>query len=148
MSDSILKLIPTSPLFIPNSISQINANEYLKSIYISNEIKIATTDNIEFIDCGENFEEVICPYCKQSLDMEWWSETMSALYESHFNEASFELPCCSQTSQIFDLLYKENCGFSKFVIEVLNPDIDLTPVQLSELERIISCKLKVIKAYY
>jgi hypothetical protein len=148
MSESILKLIPTSPLFIPNPMFQVNVNRHLKSIFVNNEIKITTTDNIEFIDCGENLEEVICPYCKQPLDIECWSETMSSLYESHFTEASFELSCCNQTSQIFDLVYKENCGFSKFVIEVLNPEKELTPVQLFELEKILSCKLKVIKAYY
>lgn len=148
MSDYILKIIPASPLFVPCSISQINAYRHLKSIYINNDIKLTTNDEVEFIDCGENFHEVICPYCKQSLNMEWWGEKMGAIYESHFNEASFELPCCSNNTHIFDLLYKENCGFSKFVTEVINPDIDLTPVQISELERIISCNLKVIKAYY
>lgn len=113
MSDSILKLIPSIPSFIPNSTAQIALMEYLNSIFSNTKIKISITNNIEFIDCGENFQEVVCPYCKQPLNMEWWGETMSILYEKHFIEAFFELPCCSQTTQIFDLIYKENCGFFK-----------------------------------
>jgi hypothetical protein len=148
MSDSILKLIPSIPSFIPNSTAQIALMEYLNSIFSNTKIKISITNNIEFIDCGENFQEVVCPYCKQPLNMEWWGETMSILYEKHFIEAFFELPCCSQTTQIFDLIYKENCGFSKFVIEVFNPEIKLTVPQLSELEKILGCELKVINAYY
>lgn len=96
MSDSILKLIPSIPSFIPNSTAQIALMEYLNSIFSNTKIKISITNNIEFIDCGENFQEVVCPYCKQPLNMEWWGETMSILYENISLKHSLNYPVAAK----------------------------------------------------
>jgi hypothetical protein len=34
-------------------------------------------DSIQFYDSGENFENILCPFCKNELDIEWWQEEMS-----------------------------------------------------------------------
>ncbi len=148
MSDYLFKLIPKDPQYIPNINSQNDSRAFLKLIYDKNKILIKITDNIEFIDCGENFEEIICPNCNHLLDMGWWGQMMSLVYEKHFSEPYIEMPCCKQTCQIYDLQYKWDCGFAKFVIEILNPEEEPSCSQLTELEKIIGCELKLIRAYY
>ena len=148
MSYYLFKLIPKDPQYIPNINLQKEVKGFLQLIYDDYKILIRITDNVEFIDCGENFEDIICPKCNHSLDMGWWGQTMSLMYENHFSEPDFVLPCCNKMCRIYDLQYKWDCGFSKFVIEILDPEEELSYSQLAELEKVIGCELKVIRARY
>lgn len=55
--------------------------------------------------------------------MDDWQEMMSLSYEkSYLNNIDILLPCCKKISTLNNLKYQSDCGFAKFVIEVLNPE--------------------------
>jgi hypothetical protein len=77
MSDSFLKLMPTDPKFVPQEEHIKRTIDVLQRILPrAEDISPCLHDAVEFVDPGENFEEVQCPCCKEDLDMEgkvYWS---------------------------------------------------------------------------
>ncbi len=146
MSDYIVKLIPVNPSYIPNKKSLKQAKKYLKAIK-AEEINFNFSDSVDFIDCGENFESVVCPFCNKNIEIGQWQEAMDKAYKKYFNDLSIYLPCCGNISDLNNLVYKGECGFSKFTIVIHNPDIDFSKEKVLELELLMKCKLKIIKAH-
>ncbi|RYE04868.1 MAG: hypothetical protein EOP33_08290, partial [Rickettsiaceae bacterium] len=60
MSSTILKVIPTDPSYAPNKLEQDDATKFLSKLYDRKQIEFKSTDTIEFIDQGENFDSVSC----------------------------------------------------------------------------------------
>ncbi|WP_160676419.1 hypothetical protein [Clostridium sp. C8-1-8] len=123
MADTIYKIIPESHSFFPSNIRDINgAVNILKTYVKADNISWQSFENTTFIDCGSNFELVKCPHCGADISIEYWQEMMSRSYEeSRFDDLNIYLQCCNKASKLNDLQYIEDCGFAKFVIEILNP---------------------------
>jgi hypothetical protein len=63
MSETILRLIPNNPTFVPDLVAQQAAQRHLKSLFPpSIDITIRVTEQIEFIDQGQNLEGIYCPF--------------------------------------------------------------------------------------
>lgn len=149
MPDNILKLIPTSPGYIPDAMAQRKVRDLL-DLYLPEGtlVRISVTDEIRFIDQGSNWERVLCPICGTELNIEWWQQAMDDAYRTQFTNLSVRLPCCSAVSSLNDLDYEWPAGFARFVIEISNPNTDLDDQQMHSLERILGCKLRKIWAHY
>lgn len=153
MSTTFLKIIPTSPSYVPDQAQQDLAKAYLDSIFKDHEIEFATTDSIEFIDQGENFESVSCNVCNRPISMEVWQEQMDMAYKTQFSNLDFVTPCQHQTT-LNDIHYNSPAGFSKFVIRISEPDTEIDPENevykknLKQLEFILGTPLKMIWARY
>jgi hypothetical protein len=148
MSDTILKLIPSNPGFIPDKESLIAARSFLDIAFKGSEIEVIQTENIEFVDQGANFESMNCNLCGQLIDDETWQDAMDMAYETHFENLAFTTPCCAQTSSLNNILYTWPAGFAKFCISILNPAVDAEQHQLAEIERILGISIKKIWAHY
>jgi hypothetical protein len=148
MSETVLKLIPESPSYIPSKPQQDSAKALLSKVYRNNQIEFATTDTIEFVDQGENFESVSCNLCGKTIDVEYWQIAMDTAFQNHFEDLAFNTPCCNKQTSLNALYYHSAAGFSKFVIIVTNPETKIQPKDLEDLQQVLGTKLKTVWAHY
>lgn len=151
MSDDFLRLIPTTPSYVPEPANQAKAVESIRSIIPQAEsVMTQTHETIEFIDQGSNFRSVACPSCKATLEISWWQAAMDSSFETEFTDLSVVTPCCSAPTSLNDLLYDMPAGFAKFVIEAMNPSCgkDLSQESIEQLQSILGCRIRQIWAHY
>jgi hypothetical protein len=146
MGDANLTIIPEVPDYIPEMSSQLKARKILETIYSNKELSLETSNEIQFVDQGENLESVSCNICGKQLQIEEWQTLMGGSYKQQFKDLSFITPCCKNKTFLNELTYNTPAGFSKFKITILNPDVILTETELSKLENILGTKLKTIIA--
>ena len=149
-SGNQLKIIPTEPNYEPSTEQQKEAIKYLTTEFSKNEISSALTKNVEFIDSGENFESVSCNLCGLNIDIDNWQEAMDKAFQTSFSDLSLLTPCCNKQTGLNDLEYDMPSGFSKYVIEVIDPDMsDNQKTDLiKNLTGILGHDMKLIWAHY
>ena len=147
MSDHWVALIPRDPEYVPSSSQAEAALAFLRELAPESEEVTATTDDrILFRDCGENLESISCPFCSASLDHDWWSDRMSEDHDGQgFFLRSFRVPCCGESASLNQLIYRFDEGFSRFILEAMNPNIGrLTAHQVERLTGLLGTPLRVI----
>ncbi|MDD5760080.1 MAG: hypothetical protein PHI06_13475 [Desulfobulbaceae bacterium] len=149
MSDNILKLIPSSPTYVPGE-SAINKAVDLIQVFLplAEDISIEISEFPRFIDQGSNWERVTCPNCNAVIDIDWWQQAMDKAFKNGFKNLVVEVPCCNLEVSLNDLRYEWPAGFAKFSIEIRNPQIELSELKLKELEHILGSSIKKIWAHY
>lgn len=150
MSVEYVQLIPEYPYYIPPKQAQSVAQEALSRLLPrAAEISISVYDTAQFIDQGENFERVSCPFCSADL-RSWWGSAMNTAYKNRFENLSVTLPCCHRQTSLNNLRYQMPAGFARFVLSARNPDSgrNLTDDELEPIERELNCKIKQIWARY
>ena len=149
MSDTILKLIPVDPFFIPDENAQQAALELLTAWLPTADVVNGTaSDEVNFVDPGMNLQQIFCPGCGSPLDMEVWQGFTDATYAIQFADLTVTMPCCGAVGSLNDLHYDWPAGFARYVLESLNPNADLDDDQLDELAHILGCPLRKIWAVY
>ncbi|WP_316569393.1 hypothetical protein [Neobacillus sp. YIM B06451] len=149
MSDYVIKLIPRQPEFTPSLSELKEAELFIQTIteYFS-DIQVILTDEVRFIDQGENCESISCQFCHNGLSVDWWQDAMAEAYTSQFNNLQVIVPCCKKESSLNDLHYKWNAGFARFSIEFYNPIAADFDTISTKLEEVLSCKFRKVLAYY
>ncbi|MGE5549820.1 MAG: hypothetical protein ACM3ZC_04710 [Bacteroidota bacterium] len=150
MSDSVLKVIPMESKFMPTQEAQDRAEEFFSSLFPeADEISIDISEEVIFVDQGENLERVLCPACGATLEMDWWVEVMNVAAEGKFSILDVQLPCCGLKTTLNDLRYEWPAGFARFVMEARNPGAcELDDQSKQQLESILGCKLRIVNALY
>ena len=161
MSDDYLKIIPTSPDHVPPSRTHKHALTLLESFFPEGEdFQAEIYDEIEFIDQGENIGAVFCPSCKKRLEMNhftegdpivaWWYDLAETMEDTAVTAIEIKMPCCGQVARLMDIEFDWPAGFARFELNVMNPNVgdNLTESQLHELEKILGCRLKQVRAHY
>lgn len=134
MSDHFLRFIPKDPAFVLDQ---------------ADEVSVEATESVQFVDAGSNFESLSCPLCTADLDIEWWTESMERAFVGKLPELGVETPCCNRRTSLNDLDYVWPQGFARFLLQATNANVsDLPDGLLADLERILSCELRVIRAHY
>ena len=146
MSDHWIIVIPKSPDYVPPEAAQKRAVALLRSLAPrADSVEAETSDQIRFIDCGANFERVVCPACAGEVDVDWWSDWMSKELESDLPLRAVQLPCCGTVKALHQLIYEWPQGFARFSLEAMNPSIgELPEEEREELEHVLGCPLIVI----
>lgn len=149
MSDNYLRLIPSSPVFIPDKIAIDKAIFLLEEDFpFPDMVRVSVSDSPRFVDQGANLERVACPCCNQTLDLEWWQNAMDYASTNGFQNLNVKAPCCSIETTLNDLIYDWPAGFARFLIEISNPKVDITDVRINQLETILGSPLRKIWAHY
>lgn len=148
MSSTILRIIPATPSFIPSVKHIKKALSRLHAFYNNRQIDYNIFDTIEFIDQGENFDNVSCDKCDVLIDIEMWQDAMDKAYKTKFENLDFITPCCNKNTSLNNLNYHSPAGFSKFIININDADKDLDNESLQELEMILGSTLKLLWAHY
>lgn len=148
MSSDILKLIPSSPEYVPDEGAQRHIYDLFASCVPRAIVHSEVTEEVRFIDQGANWERVVCPACGAEIDTEWWQKSMDIAYQTKFTALLVDTPCCGKRYSLNDLCYEWPAGFARFVIEVHNLGMDINDNMVYSLEQILGCKLRKIWAHY
>jgi hypothetical protein len=163
----MFKVIPEERGFVPPvSRHELAIRKLEEFTPEGEEVEIRVYPHLEFIDQGENLEAIVCPCCKHRLEIdhfsendpigEWWQQA-NVEADVHRGKDVFELnpdavcqmPCCQARVKFIDFEFDWPGGFAKFELTVSNPNLEtLTREQIQELEEILACRLKFIRAYY
>jgi len=146
MSDHWIGIIPLDPFFVPSDDAIAQAENFMADLMPeAEEIKGEITDSVRFRDCGANLEAIRCPFCATELSSEWWSEQMSDDWDDGFDLRPVNLPCGHLVGSLNDLRYDFDQGFSRFILDAMNPNIGvLSPADVQRFEAILGCPVKVI----
>ena len=148
MSSTVLKIIPTNPAYVPGTSEQEKAKDFLGKHYDKAQIEFTTTNTIEFVDQGANFDSVSCNFCGKNIETEVWQNAMDKAYEKQFTDLTFATPCCNKKTSLNDLTYHSAAGFAKFVMTISDAKNELTDKDFKELEEIIGSPIRNIWAHY
>ena len=150
MSEHFLSLIPTTPEYVPVAEALARARELFAGfVPAADEIEARITDEIEFVDQGENFERVRCPNCAAELAMEWWQEAMDTAYQTRFQNLKVTTVCCGFTTSLNELDYHWPAGFARFCLRVRGPrQKEVAPEHIRKLEEVLSTPLRQIWTHY
>lgn len=118
-----------------NDDSKNNEIGFLKSVLETlieynpeKEIAVYIGNDVIFVDCGENFNNVYCPKCSTEIT-EDWQDFMGKASENNFKDLEIKTKCCDFKTDLNSLNYDEKCGFSKVVFTIYSYD----PNSISEL---------------
>jgi hypothetical protein len=118
-----LIFLPIEPNFQPTDEQFKQSMALLESDYPDSEIIGDCFEYTQFIDAGQHFDTIYCPYCNTEIPLETWQNWMtSAFQNSQFENLAITTACCSKQSQLSSLNYSGEDGFSSFVIRVNNPE--------------------------
>ncbi len=145
MTDHFLILIPTDPHYITQPDRAQAANDYLLSVLPQAEdIVWMSSDDLTFVDCGNNFERVICPACGTELPITTWQQMMDGAFANQFADLQITMPCCGAVGSLNDLHYEWPAGFARFSLEALNPNADLDGEQIHAVADMLGCPVRKI----
>ena len=147
MSDNYLRLIPTEPAYVPAAEAGRHAERLLRGLLArAAVVRALVEEHVEFVDQGGNFQGVFCPACAADLG-EWWPGAMDRASAGRFADLSVVLPCCGAAASL--MRYEWPAGFARFVLEAMNPGVPaLFAAQIAQLEQLVGCPLRVIRAHY
>lgn len=148
MSDHIVKIIPdnTDITFEKTVVSKII--DLIKAYTAADAVEFTEYDNISFIDCGENLQEICCPVCGSELDFQWWGEALSEVEEIGFSDLIITLPCCKSECSLNALDYRMPCGFSKGEIDIINPEKNISDELIKEISSLCGFDVRMIESHY
>jgi hypothetical protein len=149
MADTFLRLIPEDPQLVPSATARERAAIILRrALPLAEDVANLVTQDVRFVDCGDNFERVACAYCGADLG-EWWTLAMELGHEGRFRDLRATTPCCGRRTTLNALAYSWPVGFARFTLEVLNPGLDSLPDRIHQrLEDVLACRLRLIWAHY
>jgi hypothetical protein len=102
------------------------------------------SDAPEFFDCGENFENVFCPFCQTDIQ-ERFDDAISRWFESDDRTSlAVEMPCCGRATTLNDLDYVWPQGLACVGLELMNPGPDLEPEELRRVEDALGMPVRII----
>lgn len=148
MSDSFLRYVPVDPRFQPEPAAADHAKALLASYLPEAQAVVAEfSDQVQFVDPGENWSGVFCPHCNADAEP-WWSDAVSRAYEDRFRSLDITMPCCGVVVSLNDLRYVWPVAFGRFVLEAMNPNVKgLSAPQMSALAQVVGCPLREIAAH-
>jgi hypothetical protein len=148
MSSTVLKIIPTDPLYVPGKTQMDSAKSLLAKLYKKNKISVITTDTIEFVDPGSNFDSVSCNLCGRNIEIEDWQNAMDKADEHQFSDLTIITSCCHRKTSLNDLTYHSPAGFSKFIITIQDAQTEIGDKDLIQLQEAMGTAVRIIWAHY
>ncbi|GCE06874.1 hypothetical protein [Dictyobacter aurantiacus] len=149
MSENFLRLIPIDPQYVPSQVAQYQVKSLLASFLPEKEIQVKLSEEVAFIDAGNNLELIQCPACEAPVSCEWWSAMMDHAYaSSHFLNLNVTMPCCATMVSLNNLHYMWPVGFARFVIEIRAPERGLAERLQPLIQPMLGCPIRKIHAHY
>jgi hypothetical protein len=144
MSDNWVTFIPSDPDALPSRAAADKAVELLKTFAPDGEVVAKFAERTEFHDGGGNWSGVNCPKCGADVE-DWWGDAIDNASASEFKDLSITTPCCGHSTTLNDLNYVWPAGFSRFVLEAMNPNVEQTTTEQDQaLSEALGLKLRKI----
>lgn len=125
MSDDVLSVIPTDPMWQPDPGAGERALALFRVIVPGGEETEATWhDLIEPIEAGGNLTRITCNRCRQDIDVEDYRDLVDEMIGDDDGLAFLGIvaPCCGTPTSLNDLEYDWASGFARFELAAWNPD--------------------------
>ncbi len=152
MSDHFIALIPQDPKARPGPDTLLALKTNLAAMCKTDEVRIKDYgQRLQFIDCGENLEDIRCPSCDTVVDIKWWGQRMDHAWDDEhgFHLCAFDMPCCRTSTRLDQLTYAFDQGFSTWFVSARNPGRGaLTGEECARLEATAGLSLRVIYQMY
>jgi hypothetical protein len=150
MSDHLLRWIPLDPSFVPSGEAAERAAQWLRArAPQAAEVSAEVSPKIQFVDCGSNFQGILCHVCKDEVPLDWWHEAMGAAGATDFADRVVTLPCCAATANLEDLEYDGPQGFARFVLEARNAAIgEPSASDTEQVAQLLGTPVRLIFAHY
>jgi hypothetical protein len=150
MSDTILRLVPTSHTFIPSATEVAQAIHALEQLCPrAQEVTASIWDKVMFVDCGGNLDSISCVHCGAD-QLAWFFDETSRKYEANkLMDLQVKMPCCGASSSLNELKFDWPAGFASASIDVLIPDRDwLSDSELAQVSQALGHPVRQILAHY
>jgi hypothetical protein len=150
MSDHFIVVVPRDPRLVPIDEVQRRVVGVLNRIAPSAEnVTAAVSSQVQFFDCGQNFDKILCPRCAAEIGIGWWQERMDDDFDGiGFRLDSYDAPCCAKSVNLNELIYDWPQAFGRFSWTVQNPNIgELTDAAKLELEAVAGFALVPIQRH-
>jgi hypothetical protein len=146
VSDNWLRLIPTAPTWVPDRSGEARGKVALQKMAPNAiEVSAESYDEINFVDCGGNFQGIFCSSCGAEVPVFWWHEAMDRAHEFRFIELQVTMACCAAVASLNDLQYDWPMGFAQWQLVAVGPErLELTDVEIRELEDAVGHSLRQI----
>ena len=146
MSAHWICIIPRDPTFVPSALAIERAESLLAELAPeSAEISSEVSPTIELRDCGGNLETILCPACTKNLPIDWWADLMDVHRDNGFNLDPIILPCGHTANSLNDLRYHFDMGFSRFIVEAMDPNIGtLRESEIARFADILGGPVKIV----
>jgi hypothetical protein len=148
MSDSILRLIPDAPGYVPRADQISVVISILSRVTPEAVVHADVYPEVKFVDQGGNFEAIYCPCCADELDLVWWGQAMDQAAQTQFADLAVITPCCGCRTSLNDLKYHWPAGFARFCITINNPPPDIADSTIQALNDALSTTLRKIWVHY
>ncbi len=150
MSDHFLVVIPTDPQAdLPETAEELR--KALAALAGSDDSRVKDYGKLQFIDCGENFERVLCPSCGAEIAKDLWHGWMNADWhgEEGFHLHRHATPCCRAEVTLNALIYEWPQGFARWFVGARNGGRGpLKETEVARLESVAGLPLKAIAQMY
>jgi hypothetical protein len=147
MSESWIYLIPDDPHFVPEPTRQeLARRRFIEAVPEAEQVELSINEKVQFRDCGDNFERILCPSCRAEISISWWHECMDEDFSDQgFKVAGYATPCCGSITTMHDLAYEWPQGLYRFSLGVRGGNFGvLGDGEKRKFEEILGCKLRVI----
>jgi hypothetical protein len=153
VGEFIVYLIPTDPTWQPTqeaadrtAIEACILAGVPRNIHPSVDVKFFR--RITVAHPMENLERIGCPRCGGEIDVEWFNQLvdLSSPNRDGFEDLTTTVPCCGDLVSLDDLEYDWPAGFSRFRINLWNPENELTDEHVATLSLTLGHKLRILHA--
>ena len=150
MSDSYLRIIPVDPERVVSDEAAASGEALMRRLCPrARGVHSIRYDEISFVDPGGDVGDIHCPICGAEVDTDWWGDAVSTAAEGAFADLRATTPCCDSEVSLNDLKYESGGGFSRFVIEAVEPDrAELTESEREEMAAALGGAVREIWAHY
>jgi hypothetical protein len=144
MSDNFMIVLPVDPFAIPPKARAEATLALLEKLRAdAQEFELYQSDTPDFFHCGGNFDAVYCPFCQTDLT-DWWIEAMNAASHENPQLLSVTTSCCSRVTSLNDLDYDWPQGFACVAFSLMNPDSELEPEEIQQVEATLGLPVRII----
>ena len=147
MTETLLRLVPAVPTFVPPQARTEAARQALQMMLPAKATSATLGRHVFFVDSGRALRSIRCPLCDGDIALPRWKELLEAAAARQFAQLDAVVPCCTGRVALPDLAFDAPCAFARFMLESRNPARPaLTDDERRMLERLLGTPLKVIVA--
>ena len=148
MSSHQLRFVPTTPGFAPTAQAAAGAVALLRQLCPGGHVESRVTQEVEFVDPGQNFDGSHCSACGADTE-DWWADAVDTAAATRFQNLQAVAGCCGALVDLNDLRYRSPVAFGRYVLacDYINGE-PLGDADLEKLGTLLGCPVRQVEAHH